>query len=73
MSRIDISDIKRLPLAERVSLIEDVWDSIAEDSAELVVPDWHIKLVQERIAKHRDQPDAGTPWPEVRKRIEQGR
>jgi hypothetical protein len=44
---------------------------IAED-ARLEVPDWHRQLIRERLKKYRDQPEAGSPWAEVRKRIEQG-
>jgi putative addiction module component (TIGR02574 family) len=72
MSSVDLTQIKRLSVSERMTLVEDIWDSIAEDSAQVEVPDWHRKVIIERLAKYRDQPEVGTPWPEVRKRIEQG-
>jgi putative addiction module component (TIGR02574 family) len=70
MSDLDLIQIKQLPIAERVALVEDIWDSIAEDTGKVEVPDWHRKTIRERLAKYRNQADAGTPWPEVRKRIE---
>jgi len=72
MSEVDLLQIKRLPIAERVALVEDIWDSIAEDTSQVEVPDWHRTIIRERLAKYLNQADAGTPWPEVRKRIEQG-
>jgi len=72
MSSVDLSQIKQLPVSERVALVEDIWDSIAEDSARVEVPDWHRKVLRERLVKYRGQSDVGRPWPEVRKRIEQG-
>lgn len=70
MSEADLLQIKQLPIEERVALVEDIWDSIAEDAGKVEVPDWHRKIIRERLAKYRNLADAGTPWPEVRKRIE---
>jgi putative addiction module component (TIGR02574 family) len=56
-------------VAERLKLIEDLWDSIETDADALALPDWHRAEVDRRL----DALDAGTsvgaPWEEVRRRI----
>jgi putative addiction module component (TIGR02574 family) len=73
MSEAELLKIKRLPIAERVALVEDIWNSIADDAGKLEIPEWHRQLIRERLAKYHHQVSAGSPWPEVRKRIEQER
>lgn len=73
MSTVDISRIKQLPVPERLSVIEDIWDSITLDSDQLEVPQWHRDVLRQRLAAYRANPGEGAPWPEVRRRIERGR
>ena len=35
------TSIRELPLEEKIRLVEDLWDSIAEDEAAVPVPDAH--------------------------------
>ncbi len=37
------NEIDKLGLAERLLLVEDVWDSIAKSNLELPVPEWQKK------------------------------
>jgi len=30
------------------------------------VPDWHLEIVRERLARHRAHPEEALPWEEVR-------
>ena len=50
--------LDRLSLAERILLVEELWDSIAA---------WQD--LQRRLDAYRDDPKAGTPWEEVRARL----
>ena len=69
MKRIAASDIVELPIRERIRLVEDIWDSIAEVPESLEVPDWHRKELDRRLKLHHENPNAGYPWSEVRQRI----
>ena len=66
---------KRLSLKERIELAEALWDSIAEDAGVgvLPVPESHRAELDRRLADYEARPEAGSPWPEVRARLEQGR
>ncbi|MGH9960924.1 MAG: addiction module protein [Pyrinomonadaceae bacterium] len=73
MSTVDVTEIKQLPVADRLSVIEDIWDSIAGESAQLEVPQWHREVLRQRLAAYQGNRAEGTPWPEVRRRIERSR
>lgn len=73
MSTVDVTEIKQLPIADRLSVIEDIWDSIASESTQIDVPQWHREVLRQRLAAHRVNRTEGTPWPEIRRRIEQNR
>jgi putative addiction module component (TIGR02574 family) len=64
-------DFRRLPIPERLQLVEDIWDSIAQDATAETLPlSEHEKaLLDERLADLEANPEAGRPWPEVRQEI----
>jgi len=62
-------DILSLSVPERILLVEDIWDSIAEFPEEVTLTEAQKQELDLRLdAYHRD-PNAGAPWLEVRKRI----
>ena len=63
-------DIAKLPLQEKLRLMESLWDAIChEPSQESVMPDWHEPVLAERVARL----DAGTEpvstWADAKQRI----
>ncbi|MBU2531843.1 MAG: addiction module protein [Alphaproteobacteria bacterium] len=56
-------DIRALSVEERLQLIEELWDSLADAEA-LPVPDWHRQVISERLAAYERDP--GRPWDEVK-------
>ncbi len=64
-------DYRRLTIAERLQLVEDIWDSIAADADETSLPvsDEEKAMLDERLADLEANPGDGAPWPEVRARI----
>ena len=69
MKSITVNDLLELPVSERLQLVEDLWDSIAEvpEAIELSV-DQRTELDRRLEAYHND-PEAGSPWNEVKERI----
>jgi putative addiction module component (TIGR02574 family) len=75
--------IDRLSVTDRMRLVEEIWESIesswesvpaesaaaADESVSIEIPDWHKKIIDERIADCEANPDSGTPWEEVRARL----
>lgn len=64
-------DYRRLSVAQRLQLVEAIWDSIAEDAGLETLPLSAAEqtLLDERLAELASNPEAGTPWSEARKRI----
>lgn len=60
-------ELRAMSLAERLQLVEDVWDSIVEDSAgELPVSEAQREELRRRLAAHDAQPEHAVPWEQVR-------
>jgi putative addiction module component (TIGR02574 family) len=62
--------IDRLSVEDQLELVGLIWDRIRDaDGATVTVPDWHWRVIHERIADANANPDAALPWEEVRARI----
>lgn len=59
-------EIAALPVADRLELIEQLWDSLESEAAELAVPEWHRAELDRRLAAHAANPSAARPWDEVK-------
>ena len=73
MSVINVSRIKKMSVPDRLSVIEDIWDSMAGDAGQMEVPGWHRDILRKRLAAYRANPKEGKSWSAVRRRIEQSR
>jgi len=62
--------IDRLSLAERILLVEEIWDSIAAEDEALDVPQSHKDERDRRLAAYRAGPHAGSSWEEVKARLQ---
>lgn len=62
--------IAALPLAEKLELMESLWDSIChEPTVTLAIPDWHQEVLADRIARLDGGKEPVSPWEEAKARI----
>ena len=54
---------------EKVRYVQDLWDYVLADSSKVPVPDWHRRILDERLAEYHAAPDEGKGWTEVREQI----
>ena len=66
---ISIFDILKLTPAERLQLIEDIWDGIATAPESVKVTDAQRAELNHRLEAFRANPDAGDSWETVNARI----
>lgn len=66
---IALDELKKLPIAERLQLVEDLWDSIAEEQNALPDPPEVIEELKARYARFLKDPSSGSSWEDVEKRI----
>jgi putative addiction module component (TIGR02574 family) len=69
MSKVARKDILNLTVAERIELIGDIWDTMAEAPEAVALTDAQKAELDKRLDAHRKDPAAGAPWPVVRDRI----
>ena len=67
--KISAADVLELTIDERIQLVAEIWDSIAEHPEAVEVTPEIRALLDERLTAYRKNPDAGSPWSEVKKRI----
>lgn len=59
--------ILQLPLDDRIDLVSRVWDAIAATPEQVPTPEWHLKELEERLAR----PEARyLSWDEVKERLD---
>ncbi len=59
----------KLPLAERLQLVEDLWDSIAAEREHEPVPEPILAELRARKARYDANPSSGLSWDEVKRRL----
>lgn len=69
MAKVPMKEILELSVAERIQLVEDLWDSVAADPESISVTDSQKQEVRRRLEEHRADPESATPWDEVRKEL----
>ena len=70
--RVSIADVLELSVAERIQLVEDIWDSIAAVPDAVPLTDAQREELDRRLDAYRRNPAAGSPWEEVRERVRGG-
>ena len=69
MSTLVKADVLSLSVPERIQLVEDIWDTIAEVPEEVVLTDEQKAELDRRLDAYHQNPDQGSPWRVVRERI----
>lgn len=63
------TEISRLTPAEKLQLVEELWDELAAGEDRLPIPAWHEALLREDQAHYAANPTEGSSWAEVKARI----
>lgn len=69
MEKITLADVLAMPIAERILLVEDIWDSIAAVPDAIPLPDDQREELDRRLDAYHAKPEAGSPWEAVKARI----
>jgi putative addiction module component (TIGR02574 family) len=59
-----------LSVDQRIDFVQSLWDRIAATPQQVTIPDWHRRIILERLEAYRADPTAGRPWADVRTEIE---
>ena len=58
-----------LSKSEQVRYLQALWDQISEQPDEIPAPESHLKLAEERLQRHRQDPSASHPAFDVINRL----
>ena len=61
-----LTEILRLSPEQRIELLGDAWDAIAATPEDVPMPNWHLEVLEERLAA--SEPEY-LSWDEVRERL----
>jgi putative addiction module component (TIGR02574 family) len=65
----DLSSFDRLSLPEKIQLVGDLWDRIADSPAQLTMPDWQKEELDRRERDYAANPTPLVSWEEAKRRI----
>lgn len=65
-------DFRHLTVAERIQLVEDLWDSIADAPEVLELTESQRAEIDRRLEAHRENPDDVIPWETLRRELLHG-
>ncbi len=55
-------EFSALTVAERVELLTELWDRVADEAMELPLPDWQVQELERRRALYQANPQRAIPW-----------
>jgi len=69
MSKITATDALELSIPERIQLVEDIWDTITANASSIELTNEEKRIIDARLEKYHQNPEFGSPWEDVYKRI----
>lgn len=69
MKKQTATDTLNLSIPERIQLVEDIWDTIAAEADRVELTEEEKKIIDERLKAYHQDPNLGSPWEDVFKRI----
>jgi putative addiction module component (TIGR02574 family) len=59
-------EAKKLPVDEPIALVEEIWDSIAEENGCFELTDTQKQELDRRIQSFQQNPEAGRSWEDIK-------
>lgn len=69
MLKAAIPGFDEFSAAEKLQLLEELWDDLAKDPADIPVHEWQQDEMKRRYEEYLRSPAEGSSWSEVRARL----
>ena len=66
---IGLDQLRELPVSERIQLVEDLWDTIANDSDSINLSRVQTEELDRRLDRYENSPGEGVEWTTLKSRI----
>ena len=63
------NEISKLAIAEKLLLVENIWDEIAESNETLPITDWQKEALDERMKAFESSNEQTIPWQEAHNQL----
>jgi len=70
MNETLLENAKALPLADRIQLLEAIWESVAEEGYEPQLTTNQAAELDRRFEAHQNDPNDVIPWNEIKTELE---
>lgn len=70
--KTEFAPLFQLARAERLQLVEDLWDSLAQEDEAAPVSDWKREELRRRKERFLADPASGFTWEQVKQRAREG-
>jgi putative addiction module component (TIGR02574 family) len=68
---VELEQLRKLPIADKLRIVEELWDDIGASDEPLVLRDWHKVEARRRVAELGANPDLAITREELWKRVDQ--
>ncbi len=69
MAKEILETILELSVSERIQLVQDIWDSIAQVPQSLELDEEQKEELRSRLAHYRAHPEDGISWDQLKQKI----
>ena len=69
MKKLTAADTLTLSIPERIQFVGDVWDTVAVAAGSVRLTENEKKILDERLDAYHKNPELGSSWEDVLKRI----
>jgi len=69
VSKVPIKQLLELSVADRMQLIDDLWESVAADSEVIPLNEAQKQEARRRLEEHRANPGSAIPWEQLRREL----
>jgi putative addiction module component (TIGR02574 family) len=66
---VNLSEVLKLPVDERLKLVESIWNSIAEFPDSLELTNAQRQELDRRLDAYEADPTAGIPWSDLKSQL----
>lgn len=70
---MQVSEILQLSVAERIQIVEDIWDSISESPESLSLSEAEKLELDKRLESYKENPNEGIKWETLKKNLSENR
>lgn len=68
---VELEQLRKLPVADKLRIVAQLWDDIHESDEALILQDWHKEEAQRRSAELEANPDIALTREEVWEQIDE--